>query len=110
MGVDRRAVIFKTDRIQCAASINGMPHGGEIVGNNGFAGHFCLHFLGSRLHYSGRMDPTHQRTVMRAARYLYALPPEGTVSGGEEAEPGGAEDVGEETEPEESQPAAREAG
>jgi len=34
-----------------AASINGMPHGGQVpVENNGMNGHICLHFLGSRPH------------------------------------------------------------
>ncbi|NLG83890.1 MAG: peptidoglycan-binding protein [Firmicutes bacterium] len=73
----RRPAIFRFERLQCGASINGMPHGADTI-KNGFPGHFCLHFLGSRIHRSGRMDAEHQRMVMRAAEYLLgaALPEE----------------------------------
>ncbi|MGE5599666.1 MAG: peptidoglycan-binding domain-containing protein [Bacteroidota bacterium] len=65
----RHAVIFRADRLLCGASINGMPHGRDSV-QNGMPGHICLHFLGSRVHRTGRMDAEHQRLVMRAAQYL----------------------------------------
>ena len=65
----RRAVIFRYERIRCGASINGMPHGQDTI-ENGFPGQFCLHFLGSRIHATGKLDADHQRMVMRAARAL----------------------------------------
>ncbi|MGQ9779809.1 MAG: peptidoglycan-binding domain-containing protein [Bacillota bacterium] len=73
----RHPVVFRCERVQCGASINGMPHGADTI-KNGFPGHFCLHFLASRVHQSGRMDAEHQRMVMRAAKYLLgaALPEE----------------------------------
>lgn len=66
---DRRPVIFEYQGRWIAASINGMPHGGERINDNGFAGHFCIHFLGSKLHSSGKQDPVHQATVLKAAAY-----------------------------------------
>lgn len=66
---DRRPVIFEYQGRWIAASINGMPHGGERIRDNGFAGHFCIHFLGSKLHSSGLQDPVHQATVLKAAAY-----------------------------------------
>ncbi|HAH97132.1 MAG TPA: hypothetical protein DCY85_04565 [Firmicutes bacterium] len=66
---DRRPVIFEYQGRWIAASINGMPHGGERINDNNFAGHFCIHFLGSKLHSSGKQDPVHQATVLKAAAY-----------------------------------------
>ncbi|NHN35018.1 hypothetical protein [Paenibacillus agricola] len=50
-----------------AASMHGMPHGGDGIPNNGFSGHFCIHFLGSSTHVSGSVDPEHQLMVRKAA-------------------------------------------
>ena len=66
----RRPVVALLGGRRVAASINGMPHGGELVGDNDFAGHFCLHFLQSRVHRSGRLDPSHQVMVWEAAGQL----------------------------------------
>jgi len=66
---DRRPVIFEYQGRWIAASINGMPHGGERITDNNFSGHFCIHFLGSKLHKNGKEDPTHQATVLKAASY-----------------------------------------
>ena len=63
----RRAVIVETGLRRIAGSINGMPHGaGKIEGNN-FRGHFCVHFLNSRVHLSGKVDTAHQMMVWKAA-------------------------------------------
>ncbi len=62
----RRAVIVVTGGRRIAASINGMPHGGEAITGNGFNGHICLHFLGSRTHASNSLDADHQRMVQAA--------------------------------------------
>jgi LysM repeat protein len=64
---DRRPIVVEVAGRRIAASMNGMPHGGETVGDNGFPGHFCIHFLGSKLHGSGKEDPAHQACVRQAA-------------------------------------------
>lgn len=71
---ERRAVLveFRTRRI--AASINGMPHGRQAIAGNGFNGHFCVHFQGSRLHKSGRIDQLHQEKILQAAGMLRIRP------------------------------------
>lgn len=66
---NRRAVIFELKGRWIAASINGMPHGGERVTDNGFPGHFCIHFYGSKIHKTGRVDPAHQQMVLKAASF-----------------------------------------
>lgn len=64
---DRRAVVVLLDNQYVAASMNGMPHGGESIFNNDFKGQFCIHFLGSRIHKNGRVDPIHQAMIEKAA-------------------------------------------
>lgn len=66
---DRRPIIVEVDGRRIAASMNGMPHGQGSIEGNGFPGHFCIHFLGSRVHQSGRMDPEHHKAILRAAGY-----------------------------------------
>jgi hypothetical protein len=63
----RRAVLVDLGGEWVAGSINGMPHGQSSIGNNGFAGHFCLHFYGSKTHGGSRTCPDHQRMVLYAA-------------------------------------------
>lgn len=63
----RRAIIVEVGMQRIAASMNGMPHGsGKIQGNN-FTGHFCIHFLGSKVHKSGKVDFAHQMMIWKAA-------------------------------------------
>lgn len=69
---DRRAIIVtvkddKNIEHKIAASMNGMPHGGESIDNNGMKGHFCIHFKNSRTHSGSRLDPGHQNAVKKAA-------------------------------------------
>ncbi len=64
---ERRPIVVQIGARQIAASMNGMPHGGESVKGNGFPGHFCIHFAGSRLHANGKVDPEHQACVQEAA-------------------------------------------
>ncbi len=64
---DRRAVIVHIDNRLIAGSINGMPHGGQKIYDNGFDGHFCLHFNNSRLHKNYQQDPEHQSNISRVA-------------------------------------------
>jgi LysM repeat protein len=62
----RRAIIVEVGGHRIAASMNGMPHGQSDIANNSFPGHFCIHFYGSRIHRSGRVDPDHQSKIMEA--------------------------------------------
>ena len=64
---DRRPIVVELSGRRIAASMNGMPHGGETIRGNGFPGHFCIHFAGSRLHNSGKVDRAHQACVQEAA-------------------------------------------
>lgn len=63
----RPVLVTLPDGVRVAASMNGMPHGGGRIGANAFPGHFCLHFLGSRVHRSGRVDAAHLRAILTAA-------------------------------------------
>jgi len=71
---DRRAIVIVIDGKKIAASMAGKPHGSENIKANGFAGHFCIHFYGSKTHgseYTGSrtpiVDPDHQAMVRKAA-------------------------------------------
>ena len=65
---DRRPIVIEIGTSRIAASMNGFPHGKSTI-DNGFPGHFCVHFLGSRLHSDDRSDKDHQAAVLQAARY-----------------------------------------
>ncbi|RBW69634.1 hypothetical protein [Bacillus taeanensis] len=62
----RRAVLVLVNDHLIAASMNGMPHGGGVL-QNGFSGHFCIHFWGSTTHRSKNPDLSHQLMVLKAA-------------------------------------------
>ena len=63
---DRRAVWVVADGSVYAASINCTPHGSASVKNNGYPGHSCMHFTGSKTHGSNRVDEAHQAAVQTA--------------------------------------------
>ena len=63
----RRAIWVTIDGVTYAASMNGMPHGGGSIKDNGFDGHHCLHWPGSRTHCSNKVCPNHQKMVQKAA-------------------------------------------
>lgn len=65
---ERRPALVEIGGRLIAASMYPYPHGREGIHDNGFNGQFCLHFLGSRIHKSGRVDPTHQASILRAAQ------------------------------------------
>jgi hypothetical protein len=67
---NRKAVLVHAGDQWIAASMNGMPHGGDGIPENGFSGHFCIHFLGSSTHKSDQPDLAHQLMVHRAAGEL----------------------------------------
>lgn len=64
----RHPVVVEVAERRIAASMNGYPHGTGHPGRNGFPGHFCLHFYGSRTHGTRRLDPDHQAAILAAAR------------------------------------------
>lgn len=66
----RKAVLIHSGDEWIAASMNGMPHGGDGIPENGFSGHFCIHFLGSSTHKSDSPDPAHQMMVHKAAGHV----------------------------------------
>ena len=63
----RRAIWVAIDGKTYAASMNGMPHGGSSIENNGFDGHHCIHFTNSRTHCSNKVCPNHQKMIKKAA-------------------------------------------
>lgn len=66
----RRAIVVEVGGVKIAGSMNGFPHGFQSI-TNGFPGHFCLHFYGSKLHKTRKMDKDHQRMVLAAAGLSY---------------------------------------
>lgn len=63
----RRAILVSYNGHVYAASMNGMPHG-TSTRDNGFDGHFCIHFTGSKTHGSDRVDEDHQAAVQKALK------------------------------------------
>lgn len=84
---DRRAVVVEVAGRRIAASMNGYPHGTGHYQRNGFKGHFCLHFLGSRTHGSRVVDPAHQAAVQAAFRWGESRPTGGEDGGRAPEEP-----------------------
>lgn len=66
----RTAILVNSGHEALAASMNGMPHGGDGIPNNAFSGHFCIHFLRSTTHKSHEPDLAHQLMVYKAAGNL----------------------------------------
>jgi hypothetical protein len=66
----RKAILVQTEHQLLAASMHGMPHGGDGIPDNQFSGHFCIHFFGSSTHRTGKIDPEHQLMVHKAAGKL----------------------------------------
>lgn len=64
---NRRAVFVTINGVNYAASINGMPHGGQSITDNDFAGHHCIHFTNSKVHATGKVDSQHQKAIKKAA-------------------------------------------
>ncbi|HZG17466.1 MAG TPA: hypothetical protein VE710_20995 [Candidatus Bathyarchaeia archaeon] len=69
----RRAILVLVDDKAYAASMHGMPHGAGAIANNGFPGHFCIHFAGSTTHKRNEPDPSHSLMVMKASGKLPLL-------------------------------------
>ena len=67
----RRPVLVKYNGHVYAASMNAMPHGTSTISNNGFDGHFCIHFYKSKTHASDQVDSEHQKCVEEASYYSW---------------------------------------
>lgn len=65
----RRAIIVLINDQMIAASMHGMPHGAGAL-QNGFPGHFCVHFLGSITHRLKNEDLSHKLMILKAAGRL----------------------------------------
>lgn len=68
----RRAILLTINGHHYAASMHGMPHGGDGIAGNQFDGHFCIHFLGSSTHKRYEPDAGHQFMIRKAAGTLYS--------------------------------------
>jgi LysM repeat protein len=66
----RRAVVVEICGNKFPASINGMPHGSCSITDNEFPGVFCVHFAGSRVHASKKIDPDHTQMIIKAYEHL----------------------------------------
>ena len=62
-----RPIILTVNERHVAASMNGMPHGGQSIYDNNFSGHFCIHFKNSRTHNTNSISSRHQAAVKEAA-------------------------------------------
>lgn len=67
----RRAVLVYYNGHVYAASMNGMPHGTQTINDNGFDGHFCIHFYKSKTHGSKKIDSAHQSCVSTALKHSW---------------------------------------
>ncbi len=64
---NRRAIIVSVNGRDIAASMNGMPHGGQNIHDNNFPGHICIHFKNSKAHSTNSVCERHQSKVKEAA-------------------------------------------
>ncbi len=64
---NRRPILILYRGHVYAASMNGMPHGTTTI-DNGFEGHFCIHFKNSKTHGTEKVDADHQKAVNVAAK------------------------------------------
>lgn len=62
----RRPVWVKYDGKYYAAGLMGYVHNTDPISDNGMDGQVCLHFRGSKVHESGRVDEAHQACIMEA--------------------------------------------
>ncbi len=73
---ERRPVVVQIQDRLLAGSITGMPHGENVNGHitdNNFAGHFDIHFRGSRRHKDKAEDEQHQNMIEQAAEQEWPL-------------------------------------
>lgn len=63
---NRRAIWVTVGDKTMAASMHSMPHMANPTPDNGFDGHFCIHFKGSKVHENEKECPRHQAKVREA--------------------------------------------
>ena len=64
---DVRPVLVTINGRTMAASINGMPHGGGVISDNGMDGQVCIHFQGSSTHNGNtKFAQLHQQVALEA--------------------------------------------
>ncbi|MBN6189241.1 L,D-transpeptidase family protein [Aneurinibacillus sp. BA2021] len=68
----RKAILIEKDGRHYAASMQGMPHGGDGIPGNNYPGHFCIHFRDSVTHGLRSKDPEHHLMIYKAAGELDA--------------------------------------
>ncbi len=69
----RRPVWVKINGKYYAAGLMGFVHNTDTIGSNGMDGQICLHFRGSKIHGSGRIDEAHQACIQEAYAKSYKL-------------------------------------
>ncbi len=69
----RRPVWVKIGGKYYAAGLMGFVHNTDTIGSNGMDGQICLHFRGSKIHGSGRVDEAHQACIQEAFTKSYKL-------------------------------------
>ncbi|WP_209121663.1 cell wall-binding repeat-containing protein [Alkalihalobacillus sp. BA299] len=62
-----RAIIVEVDGRKLAAAMHSFPHGDQVIRDNNYNGHFCIHFLNSRRHSDDRIQDTMQVQIEIAA-------------------------------------------
>lgn len=64
---NRRPIwVTLSNGVTYAASQHGMPHMVDVIADNDFPGHFCIHFKDSKVHETEAECPKHQACVMYA--------------------------------------------
>ena len=66
LNATRRPVWVKYDGKYYAASLMGYVHNTDPISDNGMDGQVCLHFRGSLIHSSARVDEAHQACISEA--------------------------------------------
>ena len=62
----RRPIWVKIDGEYYAAGLMGYVHGSGTINDNGMDGQVCMHFRGSKIHSSGRVDEAQQACISEA--------------------------------------------
>lgn len=63
---NRRPIWVTINGVTYAASQHDMPHMVDVVADNDFPGHFCIHFNHSKVHETNAECPRHQACVQYA--------------------------------------------
>lgn len=63
---DRRSILVIIGSKVYAASLYGMPHGGDVQKNDNYPGMLCIHFTNSKTHGGNRVDSGHQSAIQYA--------------------------------------------